>query len=145
MEIDGPSSAGSYMKSSSPAPIATTRKTISTVERQNSEISYYADDEDGNRKKYTRRGPLRHKFLRALLPFWSSALPTLPVTAPPRKDASNTDDVTEVRRHQRSSRMDPRKILLFIAIMACMATMGILYYRLAQRVTEEGLPGNEQQ
>lgn len=135
VEIDSPSSAGNYLKNSSPgAPGATTRKGGITVDRQNSEISYYADDEDGNRKKYSRRGPFRHKFLRALLPFWSSALPTLPVTAPPRKDASNGDDASEGRaRHQRPSRMDPRKILLFIAIMACMATMGILYYRIAQR------------
>lgn len=28
------------------------------VERQNSEMSYYADDEDGNRKKYTKRGDI---------------------------------------------------------------------------------------
>ncbi|KAK6945995.1 hypothetical protein RJ641_013539 [Dillenia turbinata] len=134
VEIDGPNSAGnSYMKSpTSAGPGATTRKTA-YVDRQNSEISYYADDEDGNQKKYTRRGPFRHKFLRALLPFWSSALPTLPVTAPPRKDASTAGDVPEGRsRHQRSSRMDPRKILLIIAIMACMAVMGILYYRLSQ-------------
>lgn len=63
-------------------------------------------------------GSLRHKFLRALLPFWSSALPTLPVTAPPRKDSTNADDVTDGRpRHQRVSRTDPRKILLLIAIM----------------------------
>lgn len=63
-------------------------------------------------------GTLRNKFLRSLLPFWSSALPTLPVTAPPRKDASHTDDTPEGRtRHHRSSRMDPRKILLIIAIM----------------------------
>lgn len=62
-------------------------------------------------------GPLRHKFLRFLLPFWSSALPTLPVTAPPRKGGAS-DDVPEGRiRHQRSSRIDPRKILLLIAIM----------------------------
>ncbi|MFQ6667484.1 hypothetical protein Gotur_033481, partial [Gossypium turneri] len=119
MEIDGPSSAENYIKASSPvAPVATTRKSTVHADRQNSEISYYADDEDGNRKKYSRRGPLRHKFLRALIPFWSSALPTLPVTAPPRKDASNADDVPEGRlKHQRSSRMDPRKILLFMAIM----------------------------
>ncbi|KAJ7967569.1 zinc finger protein-like 1-like [Quillaja saponaria] len=91
---------------------------------QNSEISYYADDEDGNRKKYTRRGPFRHKFLRALLPFWSTP---------------------EGRtRHQRSSRMDPSKILLVIAIMACLATMGILYYRLVQRGFGEELPDDEQ-
>ncbi|KAK6916338.1 hypothetical protein RJ641_019199 [Dillenia turbinata] len=134
VEIDGPSSAGNnYMKSpTATVPGATTRKTT-YVDRQNSEISYYADDEDGNRKKYTRRGPFRHKFLRALLPFWSSALPTLPVTVPPRKDALTAGDVPEGRsRHQRYSRMDPRKILLIIAIMACMAVMGILYYRLSQ-------------
>lgn len=63
-------------------------------------------------------GTFRHKLLRSLLPFWSSALPTLPVTAPPRKETSNTDDVPEGRtRQHRSSRMDPRKILLIIAIM----------------------------
>ena len=37
-------------------PGATTRKGAFHVERQNSEISYYADDEDGNRKKYSKRG-----------------------------------------------------------------------------------------
>ncbi|OVA17104.1 zinc finger protein [Macleaya cordata] len=157
VEIDDPSSAGNQfitehepnvLKSASPAgPVATTRKGAFQVERQNSEISYYADDEDGNRKKYSRRGPLRHKFLRALLPFWSSALPTLPVTAPPRKDASNLDEIPEGRvRHQKSSRMDPRKILLIMAIMACMATMGILYYRLAQRsLGEDGGIDDDQQ
>ncbi|XP_059652994.1 uncharacterized protein LOC132300079 [Cornus florida] len=155
VEIDGPNSASpslsnhesSFVKNASPAGAgATTRKTAFQVDRQNSEISYYTDDEDGNRKKYTRRGSFRHKFLRALLPVWSSALPVLPVTAPPRKDASNADDVPEGRlRHQRSSRMDPRKILLFIAIMACVGTMGILYYRLAQGGLGEELPGDEQQ
>ncbi|XVE49317.1 hypothetical protein DITRI_Ditri01bG0073200 [Diplodiscus trichospermus] len=147
MEIDGPSSAGNYMKTLSPvAHVTTTRKSTVHVDRQNSEISYYADDEDGNRKKYSRRGPLHHKFLRALIPFWSSALPTLPVTAPPRKDASNADDVLEGRlKHQRSTRMDPRKILLVIAIMACVATMGILYYRIAQRAIGEGVADDEQQ
>ncbi|KAI3958947.1 hypothetical protein MKX01_023623 [Papaver californicum] len=128
VEIDEPN----VLKSTSPGPVATTRKGA-YVDRQNSEISYYADDEDGNKKKYSRRGPLRHKFLRALIPFWSSSLPTLPVTAPSRKDASNLDEVSEGHvRHKKSSRMDPRKILLFMAIMACMATMGILYYRISQ-------------
>lgn len=155
VEIDGPSSANqsssnheaNFLKSGSPAgPGATTRKSALQVERQNSEVSYYADDEDANRKKYTRRGSFRHKFLRSLLPFWSSALPTLPVTAPPRKDGSNADDVPEGRvRHHRSSRMDPRKILLVVAIMACMATMGVLYYRLAQRGLDEEMRGEEQQ
>lgn len=144
VEIEGANSAGNFVKGSSPVGPAT-RKGAFNVERQNSEISYYADDEDGNRKKYTKRGPFYHKFLRALLPFWSSALPTLPVTAPPRKDASNATEGSEGRtRHQRSSRMDPRKILLLIAIMACMATMGILYYRLVQRGPGEELPNEEQ-
>lgn len=34
---------------------ATTRK-IPQGEKQTSEFSYYADDEDANKKKYTRRG-----------------------------------------------------------------------------------------
>ncbi|KAG9148188.1 hypothetical protein Leryth_014125 [Lithospermum erythrorhizon] len=130
-----------FVQSTSPG--ATTRKTANQVERLNSEISYYADDEDVNQKKYTRRGTFRHKFFRSLLPFWSSALPTLPVTAPQKKDGAN--DVPESRsRHHKSSRMDPRKLLLIIAIMACMATMGILYYRLAQGGLGEELPGDEQ-
>lgn len=145
VEIEGPSSHPNFTKSASPSPATTTRKSAFQVDRQNSEVSYYADDEDANQKKYARRGNFRHKFLRALLPFWSSALPTLPVTAPLRKDASNADDVPPSRaRHQRSSRMDPRKILLIIAIMACMATMGILYYRIAQRGFGEELPDDDQ-
>ncbi|EOA30958.1 hypothetical protein CARUB_v10014104mg [Capsella rubella] len=146
VEIDVPASAGNYMKSSSPGlAAAAARKGVPAVDRQNSETLYYADDEDGNRKKYSRRGPLRHKFLRALLPFWSSALPTLPVTAPPRKDATKADDGSEGRvRHQRSSRMDIRKILILIALIACMATMGILYYRLALQAIGQEIPDEEQ-
>eukprot|EP00268_Persea_americana_P017129 TRINITY_DN181_c1_g2_i1.p1 TRINITY_DN181_c1_g2~~TRINITY_DN181_c1_g2_i1.p1 ORF type:complete len:365 (+),score=75.20 TRINITY_DN181_c1_g2_i1:158-1252(+) len=156
VEIDGPTSIGNQFTSdhepnykrtvTSPSPGATTRKGAAHVDRQSSGISYYSDDEDGTQKKYNRRGPLRHKFLRILLPFWSGALPTLPVTAPPRKDGIAADDVPEGRlRHQRTSRMDPRKILLIIAIVACMATMGILYYRLAQRSLGENQPEDEQQ
>lgn len=116
--------------SKSPISGATTRKTTPQGERQTSEFSYYTDDEDANKKKYTRRGSYCDKFLRALVPFWSNALPTLPVTAPTKKDGIVDD--TSSRPH-RPSRMDPRKILLIIAIMACLATMGILYYRIAQR------------
>lgn len=152
IEIDGPSSLGNHfmpgqdinlMKSVSPAaPGTTTRKSTYHVDRQSSQISYNADDDDGTHKKYSRRGPFRHKFLRLLLPFWSNSLPILPVTAPLRK----TDDVPEGRvRHQKSSRMDPRKILLTMAIMACMATMGILYYRLAQRGFSESMGEDEPQ
>lgn len=140
-----PNQHANFMKSTSPAvPVATTRKGAFPVDRQNSDLLYYADDEDGNRKKYTKRGTFRHKFFRSLLPFWSSSLPTLPVTAPPKRDA--LDDSPEGRvRHQRSSRMDPRKILLIIAIMACLATMGILYYRLAQRDFGEEMAEDERQ
>ncbi|KAF8099658.1 hypothetical protein N665_0239s0002 [Sinapis alba] len=145
VEIDVPSSAGNYMKTSSPGFAAAARKGVPAVDRQNSKVLYYEDDEDGNKKKYSRRGPLRHKFLRALLPFWSSALPTLPVTAPPRKDATKAEDGLEGRVRHRSSRMDIRKILLLIAIIACMATMAILYYRLAQRVIGQEIPDEEQQ
>ncbi|GJM84345.1 hypothetical protein PR202_ga00005 [Eleusine coracana subsp. coracana] len=145
VEVDGPSpivtqfpeQESNFIRSPSPhGPGAMTRKGATSVDRQNSEISYYADDEDGNRKKYTKRGKqvigmllgklptyhayipftgtFRHRFLRMLLPFWSSALPTLPVTAPSKRES----DVPEGRqRHQRSSRMDPTKILLAMAIL----------------------------
>ncbi|KAG6514714.1 hypothetical protein ZIOFF_025084 [Zingiber officinale] len=86
-------------------------------------------------------GPFRNKFLRMLLPFWSNALPTLPVTAPTSRSGVHDGKV----RHQKSSRMDPRKILLIMAIMACMATMGILYYRLAQSSLDENTPEDELQ
>ncbi|KAG0524805.1 hypothetical protein BDA96_06G000100 [Sorghum bicolor] len=144
VEIEGPSPVlpqiseqeSNFIRSPSPhGPGAMTRKGATTVDRQNSEISYYADDEDGNRKKYTKRGTFRHKFLRMLLPFWSSALPTLPVTAPSKKDSDAPEGSRP--RHQRSSRMDPTKILLAMAILACILTMGILYYRLSQRGLSE--------
>ncbi|XP_023771924.1 uncharacterized protein LOC111920569 [Lactuca sativa] len=122
--------------SKSPNSGATTRKTTPQGEKLTSEFSYYADDEDANKKKYTRRGSCCDKFLRSLVPFWSSALPTLPVTAPPKKEG-NADDTSS--RHHRPSRMDPRKILLVIAIMACLATMGVLYYRIAQHGLEDKL------
>lgn len=155
VEVDDPSSLGNQLASaqdpkfrkaeSLSGPGATTRKAPHHADRQNSEMLYFADDEDGTHKKYSRRGSFRHKFFRFLLPFWSSALPTLPVTAPPRKDRSNHEDVPEGRlRQQRSSRMDPRKILLTMAIMACMATMGILYYRLAQSLGTDTMEDGRQ-
>ncbi|XP_071698447.1 uncharacterized protein [Rutidosis leptorrhynchoides] len=146
VEIDVPNSENHLRSPTSGVPGATTRKSAQLVERQNSEVSYYADDEDANRKKYSRRGGFRNQFLRKLLPFWSNTLPTLPVTAPPRKDA-NADDMIHTRHqhHNRPSRMDPRKILLVIAIMACLATMGILYYRIAQNGFGEEQPQEEQQ
>ncbi|VAH15398.1 unnamed protein product [Triticum turgidum subsp. durum] len=128
VEIDGPSTIATkfpeqepnFIRSPSPhGPSATTRKGANYVERQNSEMSYYADDEDANRKKYTKR-----------------------VTAPPKKE----NDAPEGRsRHQRTSRIDPTKILLAMAIMACIATMGILYYRLSQRGLSENFADDEAQ
>ncbi|CAL4941403.1 unnamed protein product [Urochloa decumbens] len=135
-----PEQESNFIRSPSPhGPGAMTRKGATSVDRQNSEISYYADDEDGNRRKYTKRGTFRHRFLRMLLPFWSSALPTLPVTAPSKKES----DAPEGRPRQRSSRMDPTKILLAMAIMACIATMGILYYRLSQQSLSENFVEDE--
>lgn len=65
------------------------------------------------------------------------------MTAPTRKDA---DNAVEGRvRHQRSTQMYPRKILPLVALMACRATMGILYYKIAQRAPGEELPQDEQQ
>ncbi|XP_078437107.1 RING/U-box superfamily protein [Wolffia australiana] len=150
VEGDGPGQFAqdhqpNFIKPASPTPGATTRKASYYPDRQSSEISYYADDEDGNQKKYSRRGPIRHKFLRMLLPFWSSALPTLPVTTPPRKEGPADDPPEGRSRNQRSSRIDPRKILLTIAIMACLATMGILYYRLAQSMIGGDLSLDEPQ
>ncbi|KAI3757904.1 hypothetical protein L6452_05448 [Arctium lappa] len=97
VEIDVPNSAnheGNFLRNpTSGVPGATTRKSALQVERQNSEVSYYADDEDANRKKYTRRGGFGHKFLRA-----------------------------------------------------CLATMGILYYRIAQRgFREEDVVAREEE
>ncbi|KAJ7539078.1 hypothetical protein O6H91_11G076300 [Diphasiastrum complanatum] len=90
--------------------------------------------DDALRKKYSRRGPFYKKVLRSLLPFWSPALPGLPVTAPSRKDTGSEEliDGQPRRRHQRSATIDPRRILLFFAIMSCVATMLLLYYRLLQ-------------
>nr|DAD41484.1 TPA_asm: hypothetical protein HUJ06_015807 [Nelumbo nucifera] len=68
VEIDGPSLVGNqfisdhepnFMKCTSPSgPGATTRKGAYHVDNQSSETQYYADDEDGTRKKYTRRESL---------------------------------------------------------------------------------------
>jgi hypothetical protein len=44
-------------------PVATTRKVGVQVERQNSELSYFADDEDGNHKKYSRRGEYKFTYM----------------------------------------------------------------------------------
>ncbi|BBN03483.1 hypothetical protein MPTK1_2g23850 [Marchantia polymorpha subsp. ruderalis] len=114
----------------------------------------YDDDEDGSYRKYNRRGPFYRQILRTFLPFWSPALPTLPVTAPSHKDSRGAPAAEDLidgrpRRKQRnSSSMDSRKLLLWFAIMSCMATALLLYYRLAQGLVNSAnddiLQGEEQ-
>ncbi|RRT68879.1 hypothetical protein BHE74_00035917, partial [Ensete ventricosum] len=72
--------------------------------RQNSETSYYADDEDGTSKKYTRRG----KIIQQTVLF----------------------------------HLIVRTVFMS---RACMATMGILYYRLAQRSLSVSITEDEPQ
>lgn len=156
VEIDGVVSVGlqsslspdsQFTKSQNTAgPGATTRKGSFRGDRYSPTFSAYEDD-DESKRKYTRRGRFPRTFLRILLPFWSPALPTLPVTNPRKeeRDGSATDELIEGHSRRRRSTVDPRKILLFIAILSCMATMMLLYYRLSQSSTNEDLPDLEQQ
>lgn len=131
--------------------IAMTRKNSSRSEKWGqpyTEFDGYGNDDDDDRsaRKYSRRGPFHKQAIRYLLPFWSNALPTLPVTAPSRKDdriPSIAEEVSEGRLRRRSrSSIDARKILLAFAIMSCMATMVLLYYRLSQGATTEDNENN---
>lgn len=128
-----------FMQSQNTAgPGATTRKGSYRGDKYSPTFSPHdddVDDDDESKRKYIRRGSFHRRFLRFLLPFWSPALPTLPVTAPRKEDrdgGSATDDLIEGHSRRRRSSVDPRKILLFLAIMSCMATMMLLYYRLSQ-------------
>eukprot|EP00252_Welwitschia_mirabilis_P019951 TRINITY_DN4766_c0_g2_i1.p1 TRINITY_DN4766_c0_g2~~TRINITY_DN4766_c0_g2_i1.p1 ORF type:complete len:372 (-),score=70.77 TRINITY_DN4766_c0_g2_i1:371-1486(-) len=137
-----------FSKSPSAAgPGATTRKGSYRADKYNPDHFLHADHDDESKQKYTRRGGgFPRKLLRLLLPFWSPALPALPLTAPRKEDRDNgmtVDDEVHLRR--RRSSIDPRKILLFIAIMSCMATMMLLYYRLSQSSTGDEITESEQQ
>lgn len=130
-------------------PGATTRKHAIRVDRSQSG-SYIDpndnDDEDGTSRKYSRRGPAYRQILKHL-PFFSSAMPTLPIT---RKDGQDTVEGEEVlddrrRRRYRSSTMDVRKLILLFAIMSCMATAMLLYYRLSQSSGYSGEGESEDQ
>ncbi|EFJ36534.1 hypothetical protein SELMODRAFT_270336 [Selaginella moellendorffii] len=92
------------------------------------------DDEDAISRKYARRGPFYKQLLTHILPFWSPTLPTLPVTNPNlRKDGDeDRGELHSRRRHHRHSTVDPRNILFVFAILSCIATMLLLYYRLIQ-------------
>jgi hypothetical protein len=129
-------------------PGATTRKGSYRGDKYSPTFSPHEDDDDESKRKYTRRGSFHRRFLRFLLPFWSPALPTLPVTAPRKEDrdgGSATDDLIEGHSRRRRSSVDPRKILLFLAIMSCMATMMLLYYRLSQSSPDDEILEIEQE
>lgn len=129
-------------------PGATTRKGSYRGDKYSPTFSPHDDDDDESKRKYTRRGSFHRRFLRFLLPFWSPSLPTLPVTAPRKEDrdgGSTTDDLIEGPSRRRRSSVDPRKILLFLAIMSCMATMMLLYYRLSQGSSDDEMLEIEQE
>lgn len=71
---------------------------------------------------YASAGPAYRQIFKYLLPFWTPALPGLPVTAPTWKDGRETLEAEELidgkrRRRQRSSTFDVRKVILALAIM----------------------------
>lgn len=114
---------------------ATTRKNAVRVDRSHSGNHVEQDDsndEDGISRKYSKRGPSYRQILK-YVPFVSSAMPALPVS---RKDVDgyDGDEVVEDRRRRRnrSSTMDVRKLILIFAIISCMVTAMLLYYRLSQ-------------
>ncbi|CAM6129562.1 unnamed protein product [Calypogeia fissa] len=139
----GSTPAASHFTKAGPSPTvqlqngAMARKNSMRGDVLNSPASGYDDDEDGGHRKYSRRGPLHHQVLRSLVPFWSPALPTLPVTNPAYEDkhsprAEDLIDGRPRRKHRHAVTFDTRKLLLWFAIISCMATVLLLYYRLAQ-------------
>ncbi|XP_073396110.1 uncharacterized protein [Physcomitrium patens] len=102
-------------------PGATTRKHAMRIDR--SQSGNYVEHDD----KYSKRGPA-YKNLLKFVPFFSSSLPTLPVSVVDGEEVM--DD--RRRRRYRSSTVDVRKLILLFAIMSCMATAMLLYYRLSQ-------------
>lgn len=124
-------------------PGAMTRKNPSRVEKIGLNYPEYdGEDEDEASKKYNRRGPLQKQAMKYLIPFSSNASPTLPITTPRKDDqTSYAEEIIEgrQRRRSRSSGVNTRKILLVVAIMSCMVTMLLLYYRLLQGTPSEDI------
>nr|CAB3494895.1 unnamed protein product [Digitaria exilis] len=166
VEIEGPSplitqfpeQESNFIRSPSPhGPGAMTRKGATSVDRQNSEISYYADDEDGNRKKYTKRAPV----LAAPRKHAASVLAAPPELAAPHKHAASmltallelAAPVLPAPPELRHHRPPPPELAAPMARRiaarskrqerACIATMGILYYRLSQRSLSENFVEDE--
>ncbi|KAH7427170.1 hypothetical protein KP509_10G032800 [Ceratopteris richardii] len=126
-------------------PGAMTRKTSTRMDKTGlNYIEFDGEDEDEASRKYNRRGPLQKQALKYLLPFSPNAMPTLPITAPSRKDDHNSyaEEIIEgrPRRRPRSSGLNTKKVLLLIAITSCMVTMLLLYYRLLQGAPSDNLP-----
>lgn len=126
-------------------PGAMTRKPSARMERVGQSYGDYdGEDEDEANKKYNRRGPLQKQALKYLIPFSPNASPTLPITMPFRKEeqTSYAEELIEgrQRRRSRSSGVNTKKILLVAAIMSCMVTMLLLYYRLLQGSSLEDVP-----
>ncbi|CAI6008588.1 unnamed protein product [Closterium sp. NIES-65] len=90
------------------------------------ETAYRTDEEAGERK-YARRGPAHLQFLRVLGSWWSPALHALPVTlTATHSHRRDKDEHAPVGAHEdgrrragqrRSGGVDPRKLLLIVAIV----------------------------
>ncbi|CAI5501444.1 unnamed protein product, partial [Closterium sp. Naga37s-1] len=90
------------------------------------ETAYRTDEEAGERK-YARRGPAHLQFLRVLGSWWSPALHALPVTlTATHSHRRDKDEHAPVGAHEegrrragqrRSGGVDPRKLLLVVAIV----------------------------
>ena len=88
------------------------------------------DDEAGD--KYAFRAPLHVRLLQRFAPW---AAPGLPVTVPPAHEAQiaspNAGQPQPLRRQRRKRSMDPRKVLIALSLLSCVATMVMLYSRLS--------------
>ncbi|XP_024540792.1 zinc finger protein-like 1 homolog isoform X1 [Selaginella moellendorffii] len=73
---------------------------------------------DENEWKYRRRGPMHRQVARHLLPLWASSR------------AATTLPLTTAEDCRRASKASTSKILLFVAIMSCIATVVLLYQRI---------------
>ncbi|GAQ88848.1 RING U-box domain-containing protein [Klebsormidium nitens] len=104
-------------------------------------------DEDVERK-YARRGPWYLRTLQRVLPSsWTSAQ-VLPVTMPgkdhPRGDSAAADDLISGQRRRalkkglKSFKLDMRRGLVTFAVLSSLATLLILYMRLAASIVTEG-------
>ncbi|GBG89912.1 hypothetical protein CBR_g49762 [Chara braunii] len=116
-----------------PQVAAVARKVPARGERHSMDVEDDHRDPDRSEMKYARRGTWYSRFIQQFSSPSKSGLPVAIV----RKDSGNAEElITGEGRRSRKSRkaaVDPRRVLLGFAIMSCMATMLLLYFRLAQR------------